>query len=76
MINRRVSNQVKIGNILMGGNAPVSVQSMLNAPSYDISANVSQAQRLEAAGCEIIRVAVPDLSSVNLIDALKNGDFL
>ena len=73
MINRRVSNQVKIGNILMGGNAPVSVQSMLNAPSYDISANVSQAQRLEAAGCEIIRVAVPDLSSVNLIDALKNA---
>lgn len=73
MINRRVSNQVKIGNILMGGSAPVSVQSMLNAPSYDISANVSQAQRLEAAGCEIIRVAVPDVSSVNLIDALKNA---
>ncbi len=73
MINRRESNQVKIGSLLMGGNSPVSVQSMLNAPSYDVAANVAQAKRLEAAGCEIIRVAVPDVSAVTLIDALKNA---
>ena len=73
MINRRKSNQVKIGNLLMGGSAPVSVQSMLNAPSYDVAANVTQAKRLEAAGCQIIRVAVPDVSAVGLIDALKNS---
>ena len=73
MINRRKSNQVKIGNLLMGGNSPVSIQSMLNAPSYDLDANVAQAKRLEATGCEIIRVAVPDMSAVGLIDALKNA---
>ena len=73
MINRRESNQVKIGGLLIGGNAPVSVQSMLNAPSYDVAANVAQAKCLEAAGCEIIRVAVPDISAVMLIDALKNA---
>jgi len=73
MINRRASNEVKLGNISMGGSAPVSVQSMLNAPSYDTDANVAQAKRLEAAGCDIIRVAVPDMSAVNLVDALKNA---
>lgn len=73
MINRRASSQVKVGWLSIGGDAPVSVQSMLNAPSYDIEANVAQAKRLETAGCDIIRVAVPELSAVNLVEALKNA---
>ena len=55
----------------MGGGAPVSVQSMLNTPASDILASLEQAKRLEAAGCQIIRAAVPDMQAVQLIDRLK-----
>ncbi len=72
MSNRRMSASVNAGGVMIGGNAPVTVQSMLNAPSYDVAANVEQAKRLESVGCDIIRVAVPDLSAVNLIDAIKS----
>lgn len=73
MINRRKTRSVNVGRIIVGGNSPVSVQSMLNAPSFDIDANVRQAVALEKAGCDIIRVAVPDLESVKLIDAIKSN---
>lgn len=73
MYKRRVSKQVRVGSVAVGGDAPVSVQSMLNVPSYDIQGNVEQARRLQTAGCEIIRVAVPDTAAVALIDALKNA---
>ena len=65
--------QVKAGNILIGGGAPVSVQSMLNVPSTDIAGSVAQAKRLEEAGCQIIRAAVPDMDAVRLIPALKEA---
>ena len=64
---------VKAGNIIIGNGAPVSIQSMLNTPAHDIEASVLQAKKLEAAGCEIIRAAVPDKESVKLIEALKNA---
>lgn len=64
---------VKAGNVKIGGNAPVSIQSMLNTPASDIEASVSQAKALEAAGCEIIRAAVPDKDAVKLISALKEA---
>ena len=70
---RRVSRMVNVGKIQVGGNAPVSVQSMLCAPSFDVEKNVEQALRLQQAGCDIIRVSVPDAESVALIDALKNA---
>lgn len=57
----------------MGGGADVSVQSMLNAPAGDIQANIEQAKRLEAAGCQIIRAAVPNAESVDIISALKEN---
>ena len=66
-------NKVKVGNIYIGGDAPVTIQSMLNTPAEDIEASVLQAKRLEEAGCEIIRAAVPTRDSVNLIYALKNA---
>ena len=62
---------VCVGNVQIGGGAKVSVQSMLNIPANDIENSVRQALELEAAGCEIIRAAVPDMEAVALIAALK-----
>ncbi len=67
------SISVKAGNVIIGNGAPVSIQSMLNTPAHDIEASVLQAKKLESAGCEIIRAAVPDKESVKLIEALKNA---
>ena len=58
-------------NTKIGGGAKVSVQSMLNKPAEDIQGSVEQARALEAAGCEIIRAAVPNMEAVRLIAALK-----
>ena len=60
-------------NVKIGGGAKVSVQSMLNRPASDIDGSVRQAKALEAAGCEIIRAAVPDMEAVRLINALKEA---
>ncbi|MBQ8795245.1 MAG: flavodoxin-dependent (E)-4-hydroxy-3-methylbut-2-enyl-diphosphate synthase [Clostridia bacterium] len=65
--------KVKVGSVYIGGDAPVSIQSMLNTPAEDIEASVSQAKRLEQAGCEIIRAAVPTVKDVKLIYALKEA---
>lgn len=65
--------QVKIGNILMGNGAPVTVQSMLNVSAHNFEGNVAQAKRLYDAGCEIIRVSVPDKETVPLIPLLKEA---
>ena len=64
---------VYVGNVKIGGGSPVSIQSMLSTPSYDIEASVNQALALEEAGCEIIRAAIPDMDAVKLIPALKNA---
>ncbi len=70
---KRNSKKVKVGNIYIGGDAPVSVQSMLNKPANDIEQSVRQAIELEKAGCQIIRSAVPDMDAVKLISALKEN---
>lgn len=68
---RRNALQVMVGNVPVGGGAPVSVQSMLSVPSDDVQGNVAQAVRLEQAGCQILRVAIPDREAVRLIPAIK-----
>ncbi|MGN1315648.1 MAG: flavodoxin-dependent (E)-4-hydroxy-3-methylbut-2-enyl-diphosphate synthase [Acutalibacteraceae bacterium] len=68
---RRVSRQVSVGNIKIGGNAPVAIQSMLNAPANDFEGNLNQIKALEAAGCEIVRMAVPDMDAVKVLGKLK-----
>ena len=65
--------QVKAGNVLIGNGAEVTIQSMLNTRADDIQASVEQAVRLEKAGCQIIRAAVPDMDAVRLIPALKEA---
>ena len=70
---RKETKEIKIGNIKIGGQNPVAVQSMLNIPVKDIAGNVAQAQRLEAEGCQIVRVTVPSLEDVAVITALKSA---
>lgn len=67
------TKRLKAGNIYIGGGAPVSVQSMLNVPAHDIEGNVAQAKRLEAAGCDIVRVTVPDKEALKTVEALKKN---
>ena len=73
MIDRRLCRSVTAGKVSIGGNHSISVQSMLNTPAHDIPASVEQARRLEAAGCDILRAAVPDKEAVGLIAALKEA---
>ncbi len=73
MYTNKTTRPVKVGNITIGGGAPVSIQSMLNAPAHDIEANVSQALELENAGCEIVRVSVPDKKTLDTVYALKEN---
>ena len=68
-----MSRQIHAGAVAIGGGAPVTVQSMLNVPSTDVEGSVRQAKALEAAGCELIRAAVPDQAAVRLIAALKEA---
>ncbi|QCX32273.1 flavodoxin-dependent (E)-4-hydroxy-3-methylbut-2-enyl-diphosphate synthase [Caloramator sp. E03] len=70
---RRKSKKVKVGNIFVGGDSPISVQSMTNTETKNIKETVNQILSLEKEGCEIIRVAVPDMESARaLIDIKKS----
>lgn len=71
MLHRRKSKELKIGDVFIGGDHSVKVQSMLNVPAHDIEGNVVQAIALEKAGCQIIRVAVPDMRTIETVKALK-----
>lgn len=64
---------VKIGKVLMGGDHPIVIQSMTNTKTQDIEATIEQIKALEALGCEIVRVAVPDMESAKAIGAIKKG---
>lgn len=69
---RRHSRQISVGSVAIGGNAPVSVQSMTNTFTWDVEATVGQIHRLEEAGCELVRVAVPDEKSAAAMGAIKD----
>lgn len=66
-----MTRQIHVGPVAVGGGAPVTIQSMCNTPTHDVKATVEQIRRLEAAGCEIIRVAVPDMAAAEAIPAIK-----
>lgn len=68
---RKKTKVIKIGNLKIGGNFPVAVQSMTNTPTWDVKKTVNQIKKLEAAGCEIVRVGVPDLKSAEAIGIIK-----
>ncbi len=73
MINRRISRKVKAGNVEIGGNSKITVQSMLNVPAEDVEGNVKQALELQKAGCEIVRLTVPNKEAVKTLYAVKNA---
>ena len=66
-----MSRQIMVGGVPVGGGAPVSIQSMCNTPTADVEATVAQIRALAAAGCDIVRVAVPDLEAARAIGAIK-----
>src|SRR5688572_28634374 len=62
-IHRRKSRQIRVGSVLVGGDAPISVQTMTNTLTADAAATIKQIQEVEAAGCDIVRVSCPDEES-------------
>ena len=68
---RRKTRQIHVGNVLIGGDAPVAVQSMTTMYTRDVEATVAQIHRLEEVGCEIVRVAVPEETDALALGAIK-----
>lgn len=66
-----MTRQINVGGVAIGGGAPVSIQSMTNTPTHDVEATVNQINALQTAGCEIVRVAVPDEAAARAIPAIK-----
>ena len=66
-----MTRQILVGGVPVGGGAPVTVQSMTNTPTDDVAATVAQIRRLAAAGCQIVRVAVPDLAAARAVGAIR-----
>ena len=73
MIERRKSRKIKLGDTYIGGDSKITVQSMLSVPAENVEGNVAQAKALEAAGCEIIRLTVPNVESVKTLAAVKEA---
>ena len=73
MIQRRKTSQISIGSVKVGGDAPISIQSMTKTDTRDIRRTILQIRRLEEAGCEIVRVAVVDEEAARAIAEIKKG---
>jgi (E)-4-hydroxy-3-methylbut-2-enyl-diphosphate synthase len=73
MITRRKTKKIKIGDIFVGGDSPITVQSMTNTDTRNPVRTIEQINELENAGCEIIRVAVPDMEAAFAIRKIKDG---
>ncbi len=72
-ISRRKTRQIQVGSVKIGGDASVSVQSMCSTDTRDVTATVAQIRQLEAAGCELIRVAVPDEEAAQVLPQIKSA---
>lgn len=70
-IKRRVSRQIHVGRIAVGGNAPVSVQSMTNTETCDVDATVAQLQALERAGADIVRISIPSMEAAEAFAKIR-----
>ena len=70
---RKSTRQIRVGEIYVGGDAPISVQSMTNTDTRDTAATLRQIDRLTSAGCEIVRVAVPDDGAAEALVEIKKG---
>lgn len=72
-MERRLSKKIKLGNTFIGGDSDILVQSMLNIPADNIDASVAQAKELAAAGCQVIRFAIPNEKALDLVEPIKNA---
>ncbi len=71
MDKRNLTKQIVVGNVAVGGDAPVTVQSMCNTKTHDVEATVNQIKQFQTAGCEIVRLAIPDMAAAEAIDKIK-----
>jgi (E)-4-hydroxy-3-methylbut-2-enyl-diphosphate synthase len=76
LISRKKTKQITLGAVSIGGNAPVAVQSMCNTDTRDPAATLAQIRQLEQAGCELVRLAVPDEAAVKAIGRIRKGTTL
>lgn len=72
-MDRRKSRKIKLANTYIGGDSDILVQSMLNIPANDIEGSVAQAKELAAAGCQVIRFAIPNEQALDLVEPIKNA---
>lgn len=70
-IKRRPSRQIHVGNVPVGGDAPISVQSMTNTNTLDVAATVAQIERIQAAGADMVRVSVPDMDCAEAFGKIR-----
>lgn len=70
-MERKLTREVRIGERMLGGNHPILIQSMCNTDTRDVAATVAQILRLEEAGCELVRVAVPDMAAAEAVGEIK-----
>ena len=68
-----MTRQINVGGVPIGGGAPVTIQSMTNTPTQDVESTLRQIRELAAAGCEIVRVAVPDMEAARAVGKIKEG---
>ena len=72
-MERKITRKVKVGSVYVGGDSPVSIQSMTNTDTRDVEATLAQIRALHVAGCEIIRCAVPDMEAAQAIKDICAG---
>ena len=70
-MERKLTREVKIGSLKMGGTNPIIIQSMCNTDTRDVEATVAQILALEKAGCELVRVAIPDMAAADAVGEIK-----
>jgi (E)-4-hydroxy-3-methylbut-2-enyl-diphosphate synthase len=68
-----MTRKLNVGGVPLGGGAPVTIQSMTNTPAHDVESTLAQIRALAAAGCQIVRVAVPDMAAARAVGTLKAG---
>ena len=71
MEKREKTKQIRVGSLLIGGGAPVTVQTMCNTRTWDVEATVAQIRAMQAAGAEIVRIAIPDMEAAQAVSAIK-----
>ncbi len=72
MITRKQTRKVMVGSVPVGGGSPISIQSMTNTRTQDVQSSVEQINRLQEAGCDIVRLAVPDQEAAKAFGLIKN----